>query len=217
MSETPEKIPEETPSPSLASVSEKIEGGAESASPPGNLGEQIEASKEAIANGLAEPTRNKGGRPIKHGRYSKKGKLPATPGAAVSPGNGNPAPVALPETLPPLTPFMGKLAGFPFGIAANRTGFDGYRLTEAEENQLGPWVDACAKTYFPQLESRHAPAVGLAFAVVALAMGKMQLHVAALEKEAIAKGVDPNTGKPLAETPAPGNTGFVNPEYPPLQ
>lgn len=146
----------------------------------------VENPVESLENVIAESTQTlqaAEAKPIKKGRGRPR-KIPdqASPGYAT--GTGAPLPGGSPAPVPQadLTPILKPAVQMPFEIAAIRTGYEGWRLDEAETNLLAMQVDAIAKEYMPQLSGRWASLVALSLSV-AMISGTRFLSYSAWKKE----------------------------------
>lgn len=59
------------------------------------------------------------------------------------------------------TAMLKPVLKFPFDMLRARTGFDGYNLPDEVAEEMAPLLDQILKQYFPQIESKHTPAVML--------------------------------------------------------
>ena len=63
----------------------------------------------------------------------------------------------LPVEFPPEA--IAAAVKFPYDLAANATGFEGFRLDDRTALSVAPQIDLCLKKYCPQLKSEHAPLI----------------------------------------------------------
>lgn len=152
---------------------------------------EVEAKVESIASIVKEsaaenskaprvraagrkPAKRGRGRPRKNGAPNKStlermgltsdplGGDPASPEASAT-LQGDPSTLP-PDAMPGLeipTAMLKPVLKFPFDMLRARTGFEGYNLPDEVAEEMAPLLDQVLKQYFPQIESRHTPAVML--------------------------------------------------------
>ena len=145
-----------------------------------NLEQAIADSARSIEQQNQVPVRNPGGRPrgsrnkTKRKRQSRRLVSSESNTTPPEPMNFDDVEPQTPPTPPPdLSPFIGPVISLPFAVVANKTGFDGFSLSEEEQKALVPQVNAVLLQYMPQaIESPHAPAFMLAGTIAILAFTK---------------------------------------------
>ncbi len=124
------------------------------------LSDAITESKTAISEAAAP--KSKGGRP-------KGYKMPRDENGNVIKANASPEKKAAAKAAivaPAIPPeYLKPVINFPFMLAAKRTGFDGFNLSDQEQLQNAELLEKCMARYFPQLQTDHAELVGLALGV----------------------------------------------------
>lgn len=156
--------------------------------------DQAESLKQVVAESLAAneaaprvPVRRRG---------RKKGSVPWNKGLSSIPtpteanGSVQPADAAGPPAEPVEIPaaVLKPALQMPFQIAARKTGFDGFKLSDDEAEELAPMVGTALQKYFPSVGGEHAAAMTLAGSIALLAVVK---YLAYLDFKA--EGVKPPT------------------------
>lgn len=134
------------------------------AEPVSDLSTVIQESQQALTETPPAPVKNKGGRP--KGSRNKPKTADETP----------PQQAAPPVPQVSLAPLLGKVASLPYGIAAARTHFEGFRLTAEEQLEIGGSLDAVVLKYFPNLTEQAGVGVMAMFTILSVTMAKMQAY-----------------------------------------
>lgn len=114
----------------------------------------IQESKEAIS----------GAEPIKRGRHKKDCPCEKCAARRANPSIEPPKEKKQEKASGPAIPaeYLKPVVNMPFAALAARTKFEGWNLTEKEKEDNAILLEKCMARYFPQLETAHAEAVGLA-------------------------------------------------------
>lgn len=118
-----------------------------------SLAEAVQESKDAIET--AEPVKRRG-------RPKKDPNAPAKEKSKKAAEVEKPASVVIP--LPPPT-YLKSAVNFPFQLAAMKSGWAGWNLTEQEKEENAQILDAVLKRYVPQFGSEHPELFALCFSL----------------------------------------------------
>lgn len=72
---------------------------------------------------------------------------------------------------------IGQALEFPYLIAAKRTGFDGFKLSDEEKQAIVPQLDACVKQYMPQSASPMTALIVTAATITVLSAMKYYMYL----------------------------------------
>jgi len=160
-----------------------------------SFAESVKESQEAINS--AEPIKKRGRKPKPR---DANGNIIHEEKAAVSKDSKKAAGQAIVQTPPP-PDFLKPVVNFPFQLAAMKTGWAGWNLTEEEKLSNAQFLDACMRRYLPQLQTEHAEIVGLSIGLGMAAVSRY-LAYAAMVAEARASA-EPNRAGDVVEVAQP--------------
>lgn len=136
-------------------------------SPSFDLEAVISESKENLASAEEVPVKRKRGRP-------RKSESPQSSQTQSTPDTSAPS---------QLVPVLKYVVKAPFQVAADRTGFKDWNLSDEESTELATLTDAVLSKYLPQLAGDKAAILTLVAALGAVTLSKWMLYREYIERE----------------------------------
>lgn len=132
------------------------------------LADRIAESKERLAGESLKAVKRGRGRPRGSKKVTTTSSGPIHDSAASTLGASTGAPSPTSEAIDIPVALLKPVLQFPFRIAASKTGYEGFNLSDDEADSMAPMLDQVLKAYLPQLNGPQAAlaALGASLAVI---------------------------------------------------